>query len=113
MSVREIILGGLLLPLRVYFQPIRFRRMVAALAPELPEDYSLLRARRKLRDPAFRRSLIALDLQALVALLWSPLLAGLCQAIGLEVQWYGVALGVALGVACGVWRVAWRFPWWA
>jgi hypothetical protein len=120
-TARQIILGGLLLPLRLYFQPAVFREQVASLAPDLPWHYSLWQARRKLRDPDFRRGLGQLALQSAVALLWSPLLAFLVAAalvmLGLEVEWfrvvfYGVVGGVALGVVVGAaWNVLWGVAW--
>jgi hypothetical protein len=60
MSLLRFILGGLLLPLRLYFKPYAFRAEVAALAPDLPEDYSLWRARRHLREPEFCYALLKL-----------------------------------------------------
>ena len=100
--MRDIIIGGLLLPLRLYFQPTAFADEVAAFAPDLPRDYALLQARHKLRDAAFRRKLGRLALQAIVALLWCPIVAGVFSAMGLNVNWKGVAGGVAFGVAVGV-----------
>ncbi len=41
--MRNLLLGGLLLPLKLYFQPYKFRAEVAALAPDLPDGYSLCR----------------------------------------------------------------------
>lgn len=93
--MRDIILGGLLLPLKLYFRPDLFRAEVAALAPELPPDYSLWQARHKLSDPQFRRGLFRLLLQTWVAFLWEPVLAGLLQSAGVEIDWGGVAVGVA------------------
>jgi len=106
----EILLSGLLLPLRLYLQPNAFREQVAALAPDLPNGYSLWRARHKLGDPAFRSGLGRLILQSIVALLWGPLVAsvvlGVLSALGTEVDWIqaagGVAFGVVRGVALGV-----------
>jgi len=104
--MRDIILGGLLLPLRLYLQPRAFREQVAALAPDLPDDYSLWQARHKLRDPAFRRGLGRLILQGIVALVWSPLVLAaflaVFSALGYEVDWALAAGGVAVGVAGGV-----------
>lgn len=100
--MRDLIIGGLLLPLRLYFQPTKFVDEVAALAPDLPRDYSLWQARHKLREPDFRRGLWRLVLQSLIALLWAPLLACLLSNQGYEIAWAGVAGGVALGMAVGM-----------
>ncbi len=104
--MRNLLLGGLLLPLRLYLQPRAFCAQVDALAPDLPSGYSLWRARRKLRDPAFRRPLLQVVLQAIVALVWTPILAlvalQVCSALGYEVDWPLAALGVVFGVPFSV-----------
>lgn len=102
MSWARVLLGGLLLPLKLYFQPYQFRREVAALAPDLPEYYGLWQARRHWRQPEFRRGMLRLLLQAAVALLWAPLLAGLLAAAGWPMDWLKLASGVAVGVVAGV-----------
>jgi len=105
MNWRQIIIGGLLLPLRVYLRPHQFRSDVAALAPELRIDYTLWQARHKLRDPVFRQGLTYLLLQSLIAMLWVPALAILFQLHAHQIKWSIVALGVAFGVAVGVMEV--------
>ena len=55
--MRNLLLGGLLLPLKLYFQPYKFRAEVAALAPDLPENYNLSQALEKWRDAKFRHAL--------------------------------------------------------
>ena len=57
MTASEIIRKGLWLPFKIYLQPYGFREEVAALAPDLPERYSLWHARHKLRtDARFRQA---------------------------------------------------------
>lgn len=113
--------AGLRLPLELYLRPDSFRRRVNAIAPDLPHDFSLWQARRRWRDPAFRRGLRDLLLPALIALLWSLLalpVAYSLQIAGYEIDWLqvargiifnvalsvaaGMALGMALGIAMGV-----------
>ena len=55
--MRDIIIGGLLLPFKILFQPDSFRREVHELAPDLGDNYSLRDARRYWRNPAFRRGM--------------------------------------------------------
>ena len=101
--MRDIILGGLLLPLRLYFQPTSFASKIAALAPNLPRESSLLEARHKFRAASLRRSLRRIIFQAVVALLWVPVLVGF-SLIGYSVDWKNVAVcgvRVAFGVAFG------------
>jgi hypothetical protein len=100
--MREIILGGLLLPLQIYFQPTTFADRVAALAPDLEPDYNLWQARHKLRDSAFCRGLGKLLLQSIVALLWVPMLVNLGLLLGLSVDWSDLVSGVAIGVISGM-----------
>lgn len=95
--MREMILAGLLLPLRLYLQPNVFHRAIAALAPDLSEYYSFWQARHKLRDPTFCRALGRLALKILIAFLWVPLLLGALSALGCEVDWAAAAVGVVFG----------------
>lgn len=97
--MREIILDGLLLPLRLYFRPTSFANQVAALAPELPPDYSLWRARHKFRDPIFCRDLGNLLLQGIIALSWILLLSTLFIILGFAINWSGIAQGMAISMA--------------
>jgi hypothetical protein len=96
--MRNIILGGLLLPLRLYFSPISFADEIAALAPDLPYDYDLWEAKPKFRDAAFRRGLARIIFQAVIALLWVPALAGLFSSTGYDLHWVSIAIGVAVVV---------------
>lgn len=99
--MRDIIIGGLLLPLRLYLQPTAFVDQIAALAPELPRGYSLWQARHKLREPAFRRGLMRLISQILVVLLWAPGVAigaaAILSYLGYQVNWDRVAGGIVAG----------------
>ncbi len=113
---KDIFLGGLLLPLRLYFTPQRFGDSVAALAPDLPRNYSMEQAKEKYEsDPTFHRAIRDLWLQAAVAVvLWiwlAPATLLLLEQMGIPVDWgraiEGIARNVALGVAFGVaWGVA-------
>lgn len=106
--MRDIILGGLLLPLKIYFRPDLFRAEVTALAPNLSANYSLWQARHKLRVPEFRSRLFQLFLQVWVAFLWVPLLASMIQSYGIEIRWSGIITGIMVGVA-GSLLVSWIF----
>ena len=98
-----LLIQGLLLPFRLYFQPSAFADEVAALAPDLPREYSLWQARHKLRDaPQFRQAVARLAAHSMIAVLWALLIAFACSLVGIEVDWLNVAFGVALGVALGV-----------
>lgn len=98
MNLREIIVGGLLLPLNIYFQPQRFRNEVAALAPELPKFYSIWQARHKLREMGFRQAISQLIFRSCVALCWVPTVALLLSLLGIKVSWLKVVGSVAFGV---------------
>jgi hypothetical protein len=104
--MRDVLIGGLLLPLHIYLQPSAFREEIAALAPDLPEYYSLLHARHKLRDTVFRQGLGRFLWPSAVSLIWGPVLTalvlGLFAALGYDVDWAWAAGGVAVGVAVGV-----------
>ncbi len=100
--MRNLILGGLLLPLKLYFQPNRFRAEIAALAPDLPENYNLSQALEKWRDTKFLRALGRLRVQALVSQVWSVLMCLVLQSIGFEINWSNMTVGVILGVGMGV-----------
>lgn len=102
MSLFKFVLGGLWLPLRLYLQPKTFRDEIAALAPDLPMNYSLWQARRHLQQPEFRRALLYLSEQCVVALLWAPLLMALIEGFGFHGNWEIVAAGLAAGVAFGL-----------
>ncbi|MEI7646600.1 MAG: hypothetical protein WCJ55_20195, partial [Chloroflexales bacterium] len=102
---------GLMLPLELYLRPDSFRRRVHALAPDLPDDFSLWQARRRWRDRHFRHELYRLALLSMIALIWALPIAYGFQLAGFAVSWptvaFGVAFGVAVGVAGGVaWGVA-------
>lgn len=106
MNWRDVIVGGLWLPFEMYLQPTAFKARVAALAPELPENYNLWQARHKLKEADFRRGLSLLLAQSVIALLWVFPLTWLTvqtlAALGYPVDWFRVALSVAVGVAGGV-----------
>lgn len=102
MNWREIVIGGLLLPFELYFQPTRFRKRVHALAPELDEDYNLWQARKYWKKRTFRQGLIHLSLQALVALIWSPVLVLGFMQLGVEGNVSSLAFGIVFGVIFGV-----------
>src|SRR5262249_15618941 len=104
MILREIILGGLSLPFKIYFQPARFVNEIADLAPELPRRYSLWQARNKWQEMEFRRAILILFAKLCIAMLWAVFLANLFSVLSIRIGWSGVALGVAVGVALGVAR---------
>ena len=94
----------------VFFKPLTLGRYIHALEPDLPGDYSLwqarrrLRANRRLRQALWQALLVTLlvpwPLAALAALITGPLSAASSAAS--PIDWGGVALGVAIGVAFGV-----------
>ena len=92
MTALYIVLSGLLLPFKLYFKPYTFRREVAALAPDLPDDYSVWQARKHFRQPEFRRGFSLLMLQAVIALAWVPTVGWLSQAMGFEVNWVEILI---------------------
>ena len=100
--MRSIILGGIFLPFKLYFRPDLFRAEVAALAPELPEDYGLWGARHKLRDSEFSWGLLQLLLQVCIALLWVTVFVVLLQSREVELDWIYMERGVAFGIAIGM-----------
>src|SRR5262245_53914478 len=102
MILRKIILGGLSLPFKIYFQPRQFWNEIADLAPELPRRYNLLQARHKWHEPEFRRAILFLFAKICVSMLWGIVLANLFSVIGIRITWRGVAAGVAFGVAFSV-----------
>ena len=87
MNWRKLILGGLLLPLRLYFQPGTFVDEVEELAPELPYRYSLWQARHNLREPKFRSHVFLLLGQFFAAQLWVLFWAFLWAQLGYTVDW--------------------------
>ncbi len=106
---------GLMLPLELYLRPDSFRRRVHALAPDLPDDFSLWQARRRWRDRHFRHELYRLALLSMIALIWALPIAYGFQLAGFAVSWPTVAFGVAFGVAVGVASIAttlhvWSYP---
>ena len=102
MDFSKITIGGLLLPFKIYFQPGRFADEIADLAPDLPRNYSLWKARHKFHDPEFRHGLLTVILQFCLAQGWCFVLASLFSFLGFKIDWGGVAFGVAFGVALGV-----------
>jgi AAA+ ATPase superfamily predicted ATPase len=90
MILREIILGGLLLPFRIYFLPNRFFYEIADLAPELPRRYSLWQARHKLREQAFRRAILILFSQIFMALFGAFTLAYFYSTLGFNLKWIDI-----------------------
>ena len=102
MTALRIVLGGLWLPFKLYLKPYTFRREVAALAPDLPENYTVWKARHHFRKPEVRRGFSLLMLQAVIALAWAPIVGWLSQALGFEFNWVHMLIRVAFGVAFGV-----------
>src|SRR5262245_708452 len=101
MILREIILGGLSLPFKIYFQPSHFRNQIADLAPELPRKYSLRQARNKWPEPEFRRAILILFAKMCVSTLWGVVLANLFSVLVIRINWRDVAVGIATGAAVG------------
>lgn len=87
MDLREIIVGGLLLPLKIYLQPDRFIDEVAGLAPDLPRNYSLWQARHKLHDVKFRQSLMTLIIQSCLVFVWGTFLTALISVFSNSNNW--------------------------
>jgi uncharacterized protein len=102
MILREIILGGLSLPFKIYFQPSQFRNEIDELAPELPREYGLWEARKKWREPEFRKAILILFAKICISTLWAFVLANLLSFLGTRIRWLDVEVGVALGVVLGV-----------
>jgi hypothetical protein len=118
MILRQIILGGLLLPFKIYFQPNSFVDEISGLAPEMPRKYSLWQARHKLREQQFRLAVLVLLAQSSVAMFW--IVAILCLGSGgmPKANWalavvltaamvvsflaFGLILGIVFDVAFGV-----------
>ena len=82
---------GLMLPLELYLRPDSFRRRVHALAPDLPDDFSLWQARRHWRDLHFRHELYRLALLSMIALIWALLALPIASAI--KITWGHFVLG--------------------
>ena len=98
----EIILGGLSLPFKIYFQPRQFTNEIDELAPELPRQYSLWEARNKLWEPDFRRAILILSAKICISMLWALVLANLFSVLGIRIELGAVAFGVALSLALGL-----------
>ena len=92
MSVLRFILSGLWLPFRLYLQPYKFQREIAALAPDLPSDYGLWRARRHFRGVEFRHALFRLVLQSALAVYCWVMLCRVLWFFGLEALGYPLDL---------------------
>src|SRR5262245_5119483 len=90
MILREIILGGLLLPFKLYFQPTCFFQNIYKLSPELPRRYSLWQARHKFRDQRFRHAILILLSQISFLLPWALILAYVYSISGFELTWIDV-----------------------
>jgi len=102
MILREIILGGLSLPFKIYFQHDRFENEINDFAPELPRRYSLWQARNKWHVPEFRRAILILFAKICVSMFWAVVLTILFSVLGVRVYWAGVAAGVAFSILGGV-----------
>src|SRR5262245_45739250 len=102
MILREIILGGLSLPFKIYFQPSKFRSEIADLAPELPRHYSLWEALNKLPEPEFRRAILILFAKLCMSMLWAVVLTNLLSVLDIGIRWSGLTVGLAVGLAVGV-----------
>jgi hypothetical protein len=112
MKVLRFILGGLLLPLRLYFKPFAFRAEIAALAPDLPEEFSLWEAREHLRNPVFRFGVYRLVGQLMLSALWIPISVLAFKEFGYAMEWTSrsgvfywpitLAIAVILGVGVGL-----------
>jgi uncharacterized protein len=93
MMLREIILGGLLLPFKLYLQPGRFKYEIVNLAPDLPRRYSLWQARHKLLEQAFRRAILVLFAQIFVAIFGAFVLAYFYSILGINLIWIDIDIG--------------------
>lgn len=102
MNWREIVIGGLLLPLELYFQPSRFRKRVHALAPELDEDYSLWQARKYWKKRGFLQGVTALYLEALVSFVWAPIVVLGWSIVDIEVSLSFMVLSLLCAIAMGI-----------
>jgi len=89
----------------VFFKPLTLRRYVNSLEPDLPKNYSLWQARRKLCSNRKLQGLLwatlfdTLILPWILALLIVPVEA---RITGSPIDWTRVAVGVAFGVVIGV-----------
>ena len=96
MNWRKLILGGLLLPLRLYFQWGAFVDEIAAFAPESNRHFTRMPSERS--SPAFSRAAFFHSGQMILALLWAPSVALVSAQLGFRVSWAFVTTGVMFGV---------------
>lgn len=102
MILRQIILGGLLLPLKIYFQPRRFVDEVYSRVPKLRDVDTLRQARKYWRKPIFRHTILLLYAQSCIGILfWAPAFSYLFSIIGFKIKWGWLTIGVILGVTVG------------
>ncbi len=101
MNWRKLILGGLLLPLRLYFQPARFRTETESLFPEVRRT-SLWKERSSLhKNDLLKRARMVFG-QLLLASLWPLAFVFILESFGYRVIRVGAALGVVLAVISGM-----------
>jgi hypothetical protein len=90
---QNIILGGFLLPFRLFFTPKQFVDEVCSFSDGLSYFYGIIEMRKKiLREPPFRRGLLRLFLQVLIAMpLWACLSLTILlpfELIGDPIKWH-------------------------
>jgi hypothetical protein len=93
--VLNAIIGGLLLPFEIYFQPQAFRRRVNQYALSLEPYHTLLEALGGFKDPAIRRGIAILFIQFLIALLWLPVLSYAAYLLIPNASWSSIQSGLS------------------
>jgi hypothetical protein len=104
LDARDIIVGGLLLPLRLYFRPRSFADEVDSYGytSDYDDDYGYWEAGRRFDDAAFLGRIFSLMLKSLVTAILALVIIYCFSLLGFPVRWrWGIA-GVVAGIIISV-----------